>query len=202
MPPPPPHPRPRAFTRNGVDRAHVHVDQDGMTAFGSSTTADYALSWNLDAADGWVTRTIAVAVHGDGWRRSLHLERSPSGEWTSRVETLGDVDLPPPGIAPGTDLRDALDTDLGLCPVTNTMPIRRLDLLARRDPNHDSRSTTLVMAWIEVPSLRVLRSEQLYGAVDAQTVSFRSGDFAAHLTTDAEGFVIDYPALARRLPQR
>ncbi|MET2011735.1 putative glycolipid-binding domain-containing protein [Microbacterium chocolatum] len=182
-----------------VDRAAVRFDDEGMTAFGSSTTTAYALSWNLDAADGWLTRTIDVAVHGEGWRRFLHLERSAEGEWTSHAESHGDTDLLPPGIAPDIDLRGALDCDLGLCPVTNTMPIRRLHLLD--GPTDTTAHAPLVMAWIEVPSLRVLRSEQHYGAVDATTVSFRSGDFSAHITTDADGFVVDYPDLARRLRQ-
>ncbi|WP_435526825.1 putative glycolipid-binding domain-containing protein [Microbacterium aurantiacum] len=181
-----------------MDRASVRFDDAGMTAFGSSTTTAYALSWNLDAADGWLTRTIGVAVDGDGWRRFLHLERSPEGEWTSRAESHGDTDLPPPGIAPDIDLSDALDCDLGLCPVTNTMLIRRLRLLD--GPTDTTARAPLVMAWIEVPSLRVLRSEQRYGAVDGTTVAFRSGDFSAHITTDADGFVLDYPDLARRLP--
>ncbi|MEV8273350.1 putative glycolipid-binding domain-containing protein [Microbacterium sp. NPDC077184] len=197
-------PRSRTLTWQGtddptrMDRASVRLQDEGMTAFGSSTATAYALSWNLDAGDGWLTRTIDVAVHGDGWRRFLHLERSPEGEWTSRTESHGDTDLPPAGIAPDIDLSGALDCDLGLCPVTNTMPIRRLHLL---DSPAETTHPPLVMAWIEVPSLRVLRSEQHYGPVDATTVSFRSGDFSAHITTDADGFVLDYPDLARRLPR-
>lgn len=182
-----------------VDRASVRFDDEGMTAFGSSTTTAHALSWNLDVADGWLTRTIDVAVHGDGWRRFLHLERSPEGEWTFRAQSHGDTDLPPPGIASDADLSGALDCDLGLCPVTNTMPIRRLRLLD--GTTQATAHAPLVMAWIEVPSLRVLHSEQHYGAVGATTVSFRSGDFSAHITTDADGFVFDYPDLARRLSQ-
>ncbi|WP_434993233.1 putative glycolipid-binding domain-containing protein [Arthrobacter sp. Ld5] len=54
------------------------------------------------------------------------------------------------------------------------------------------------------PSLRVLRSDQVYGtagAVTPGTVRYASlgGDFTAELTVDANGFVVDSPHLARRV---
>lgn len=176
------------------DRARVRIDDDGMTAHGTSLTDDYALSWSLDATDAWVTRTLDVTVHGDGWWRTLALAHSIEGVWTAHVEMHGDVDLPPAGIEDDAALEGALDCDLGLCPVTNTMPIRRLGLL-----DASTHDTTLVMAWVEVPSLRVLRSEQLYRSAGPGLVAFRSGDFTAEISVDDEGFVIDYPQLARRL---
>ncbi|TQJ31494.1 putative glycolipid-binding domain-containing protein [Microbacterium sp. SLBN-146] len=183
-----------------VDRARVRVDDDGMIAHGTSITDDYALSWSLDATEGWITRTLGVTVHGDGWWRALALAHSHEGVWTAHVETHGDVDLPLAGIEDDAALGGALDCDLGLCPVTNTMPIRRLGLLdADADADADI-CTTLVMAWVEVPSLRVLRSDQVYRYAGPALIGFRSGDFAAEISVDGDGFVIDYPQLARRVP--
>lgn len=101
-----------------------------------------------------------------------------------------------PGIENAADLNDALDCDLGLCPVTNTMPIRRLGLLAS-----DLPETPLVMAWVEVPSLRVIRSDQVYASAAPGNVRYRSysRDFSAELSVDADGIVIDYPGLATRV---
>ncbi len=68
--------------------------------------------------------------------------------------------------------------------------------------------TRLVMAWVEMPSLRVLRSDQVYAArspLDAATgravvrYTSASRDFTADLTVDADGLVVDYPRLARRV---
>jgi hypothetical protein len=59
------------------------------------------------------------------------------------------------------------------------------------------------MAWVSVPDLHVHASVQRYehlrttaaGAV----VRFSSGDFTADLLLDTDGFVADYPGLARRV---
>ena len=71
-----------------------------------------------------------------------------------------------------------------LCPVTNTMPIRRLGPLGR-----DVDDTHLVVAWVEVPSLRVLLSDQVYAS--ASEAGGRRGryttyrrDFSALLCVD------------------
>jgi len=76
------------------------------------------------------------------------------------------------------------------------MPIRRLQLLERAVPE-----TPLVMAWVEVPSLRVLRSEQVYASGGAGAVRYANGsrDFAAELRVDGDGMVVEYPTLARRV---
>jgi hypothetical protein len=79
------------------------------------------------------------------------------------------------------------------------MPIRRLALL-----EGDVAETPLVMAWVDVPSLRVIRSDQVYGSVPgsaARQVRYTSHSrgFSANLDVDADGIVIDYPGLAQRL---
>ena len=60
------------------------------------------------------------------------------------------------------------------------------------------------MAWMSVPDLAVHASVQRYEHVRATpsgaVVRFSSGDFAADLEFDQDGFVVDYPDLARRLP--
>lgn len=179
-----------------IDHAVLRLGTDGMSGHGTSVSADHALSWSLDATAGWVTRTLAVTVHGDGWMRSLLLARADDGTWTGDTTTRGDADLPSPGLVDREALRGALDCDLGLCPATNTMPIRRLGLL-----DADVPDTSLVMAWVEVPSLRVIRSDQVYGSAGPGRVRYRSysRDFHAELTVDEHGVVLDYPGLARRI---
>ncbi|WP_413334542.1 putative glycolipid-binding domain-containing protein [Brevibacterium sp. GP-SGM9] len=108
----------------------------------------------------------------------------------------GDSDLPAPGVAADADLGGAVDCDLGRCPLTNVMPIRRLGLLRKEVPD-----PPLVMAWIDVPSLRVIRSDQVYGSSPtAGKVRYTSysRDFSAEITVDSHGIVIDYPELALR----
>ncbi|MCT1617303.1 putative glycolipid-binding domain-containing protein [Kocuria marina] len=178
------------------DAAQVEFSGSGMRAAGSSITNSYVTSWTLNVDDHWRTRRIIVTATGETWSRYLDLSRSPSGNWLSETAVRGATELPSPGIVDGTDLTDAVDCDLGKCPLTNVMPIRRLGLLQGGVPE-----IPLVMAWIEVPSLRVIRSDQVYASGSGDgLVRYTSctRDFSAELTVDPQGVVIDYPHLARR----
>lgn len=190
-----------------LEAATVTVRDDRLAALGTSRAAAYATAWALRTGPGWVTEHLDVSVRGFGWSRHLDLVRTPDGAWRADVRESG---TPPsglagPGIADPASLDGALDCDIALCPVTNTMPILRLGLLGERPPAGETR---LVMAWVDLPSLAVLRSDQVYAArepLDPTTgqgvVTYTSAtrDFTADLTVDADGLVVDYPHLARRL---
>lgn len=182
-------------SRKGV--AQVDFGDDGMRAAGSSITSSYETSWTLDVGPDWKTRRIVVTATGRTWSRYLALNRSESGAWLSETAARGEADLPAPGIAEDADLGEAaVDCDLGQCPLTNVMPIRRLGLQQKVVPD-----TPLVMAWIDVPSLRVIRSDQVYGSrPTAGKVRYTSysRDFSAEITVDSHGIVLDYPDLALR----
>ena len=80
------------------------------------------------------------------------------------------------------------------------MPVRRHDFL--RDGPRD-----FTMAWVSVPDLAVHGEGQRYTFVrdepdGAALVRFDSldGSFTADILFDADGFVLAYPGIARRLP--
>ncbi|WP_265522869.1 putative glycolipid-binding domain-containing protein [Oerskovia flava] len=186
-----------------IDAASVLLEPDRLRAVGTSRSADYTTSWSLVTDTGWRTQRLEVTAYGFGWSRGLALLRDPDDGWRATTWAAGSADLPPAGIEDAASLVDAVDCDLGLCPVTNTMPMLRLGLPGDAEGGEHS----LVMAWVEVPSLRVLRSDQRYAArapVDPATglgvvrYSSASRDFIADLTVDADGLVVDYPGLARR----
>jgi uncharacterized protein len=168
-----------------AETVDVRLSEDRFTATGVQlgiTPEPYRLDYVLDTGAGWVTRSLQVTAAGDGWQRSLHLTRDAEGRWSANGE------LPA--------LTGAEDCDLGLSPLTNTMPIRRHRL------HEEPGAIELTMAWVSVPDLGVHASVQRYehlrrtpaGAV----VRFTSGDFTADLLVDPAGFVVDYPELAQR----
>jgi hypothetical protein len=172
---------------------------DGFTATGVQlgvAPVPYRVDYRLTTAAGWVTRSLDVTAVGAGWQRTVRLTRGEDGGWTFRAEADGEVDLPDPVCDPAR-LASALDCDLGLSPLTNTMPVLRGGL-HRRDGDAD-----LAMAWVSVPDLAVHASQQRYEHVRTTSagavVRFSSGDFTAELQLDADGFVLDYPGLARRV---
>lgn len=170
----------------------------GLTASGVQYGEGYEATWELRAAENWVTQRVAVNVVGDGWERSLDLVRSEHGVWSAETNEEGaqPSDLPSPGIVQSADLKDALDCDLGLCPLTNTMPIRRLGLLETQ-----VLQTQLIMAWIDMPSLQVIASDQYYSSINSETVRYASGTRGVdvELEVDSDGVVVHYPDLAQRV---
>ena len=210
------------------DEATFKLGEGELSASGTSRTPHYLLRWSLLTGPAWVTRTLDVQVEGSGWSRGLALRREADGRWTSdgratglpvrrdgQPLTIEDSDWnaaagTTPGIVDAAGLTTALDCDLGLCPVTNTMPMLRSVLPASGpasvSPPSPGPEIEFVMAWVEVPSLRVIRSEQIYrlrgldvdgGALVRYVGLHRS--FVGDLTVDQDGIVIDYEELARRV---
>jgi hypothetical protein len=102
-----------------------------------------------------------------------------------RVEVLGGRSLE-------VALGDADFFDLGWSPLFNSLPVLR-DRLLERGPARD-----YVMQWVDVPSLELSTSEQRYEPLGGGLVRFRSGSFGADIQFDEQGFVVDYPGIARR----
>jgi hypothetical protein len=185
---------------SGVEYAEVELSADRLTARGVAIGWDpelYRLEFALDTGPSWVTTRLEVSTRGDGWTRTLDLRRSASG-WQIDAAAEGEVDLEPPG-GDATTFAQALDCDLGLSPLTNSMPVLRHDLL-RTDGSVD-----FVMAWVAVPSLSVRASSQRYTTLGAapggrRRVEYRSGAFASELLFDTDGICVDYPQLGRAVP--
>ena len=169
----------------GVEFARVRLSADHLTATGVAIGTDpapYRLDYTLETGEGFVTSRLQVTAESEEGRRALDLRRSAEGRWSA------DVELP--------DLAGALDCDLGLSPLTNSMPALRHGLLEQPGEPVD-----FVMAWVSVPDLRMHASPQRYAPLGGGVVRFESldDDFTAEITFDADGLVVDYPGIARRL---
>jgi hypothetical protein len=159
----------------------------------------HRLDYRLQTDAGFGTARLRVVARGAGWRRELVLARTGAGAWTIAARAAGAVALPPPG-GDAAALAGAVDCDLGLSPLTNTLPVLRLGLL-HGGPPHE-----LLVAWVAVPELSVRPYAQRYipKGADARgrpVVRYEDagGGFAADLTFDTDGYVLHYPGLAHRL---
>jgi hypothetical protein len=167
-----------------AEAATVVLATGSLQARGTQIGAEpepYRLDYELTTGDRFVTERLEVTVRDGGGLRGLELLRDADGSWTANGEALPDVE-------------GALDCDLGLCPLTNTMPVLREGLLGG-GPAKD-----FVMAWVKVPDLTVHRSEQRYEPIDGSHVRYvgRHRSFVGELEFDSDGFVLHYPDLAAR----
>jgi hypothetical protein len=207
----------------GAEYAEVTLGNDVMFAAGVAIGGEpsaYRLDYSLETGPGFVTTRLQATARGQGWRRTLDLRRDPAGAWTAATTADGDAPdgLAPPGAKPAGPagppappgaaapagripwLDGALDCDLGLSPLTNSMPALRHRLL------EEAGSVDLLMAWVSVPDLGVHASRQRYAALrdrsgGGRLIRFESLDsgFTAELAFDADGLVVDYPGIGRQL---
>jgi uncharacterized protein len=150
----------------------------GLRAVGVQLGADYQLDYGLETGPELFTSRLVLTVRDAAGERGVLLERSDEGAWTANGKPLPHVE-------------GALDCDLALSPLTNYMPAARV---GEEPVDH-------VMAWVDVPSLEVVRSGQRYEPVSERRVRYVGLDdgFTAELELDEDGFVIRYPGLAERV---
>src|SRR3954447_10130013 len=183
-----------------TEAAQVGLGEDGLRATGIQLGADpkpFRVDYRLEAPERYVTRELELTATAEGWSRHLLLTHDGSGDWRAEVADEGDVPGGPwDGALP--DLSQARDIDIENSPLTNTMPILR-------EGFQSGGTGDFVMAFVRMPSLRVEASPQRYEHVRtteaASVVRYisRDGDFTADLELDAEGLLVHYPRLARRV---
>ncbi|MCX4821201.1 putative glycolipid-binding domain-containing protein [Streptomyces sp. NBC_01142] len=144
----------------------------------------YWISYELETGEDYVTSQLRVHAANATGSHELLLLHDGSGRWTANGEHVSDTG-------------GALDCDLGLSPLTNTMPVLRHGL--HLAPGEQ----TCLMAWVAVPDLTVHASRQTYTHLtrteSGALVRFASGEYRSDLEFDMDGLVIDYPGLAHRL---
>jgi len=159
--------------------AVVSTANSGEPAF----SATYSLS---TGETGVVSRVSVRAVNAEG-ERQVTLNRSEDGMW---LVDYGQG-------SQRTDFDGAVDVDVSACVLFNAIPVRRLRL--HEEPGEHS----LPVVYVRLPKLSVHLVRQTYRGVVAAdrppVVSFQQDDFTADLTVDADGLVVDYPGLARRV---
>ena len=157
--------------------------------------------------DGFVAAAVIVATE-DGVRRAAVLHIACDGAWrTRRVQAalVGDdyhVDLTGDGdghwhdaSGPLPHLDGAIDVDLPLTPFTNTLPIRRLGLAA-------GASADIAVVYIRLAERIVERDPQRYTCLEPlRRYRYQSldSDFMREIDVDADGLVLTYPDLFRRI---
>jgi hypothetical protein len=90
------------------------------------------------------------------------------------------------------EVNGCIDMDLNFSPLTNLLPIRRLNLAVGQE-------ATVTAAWLRFPGFRFEPLDQLYRRVGTSLYHYESagGSFVAELEVDDVGFVTSYGDLWR-----
>ncbi len=164
----------------------------------------YEVQTDPDQAAARAATRVDVRAEGAGWARTVHLELA-AGRWRVTGSEQGDLDaaLVAAGHAragrPGCDdpdqLYGAFDASLAGSPFFRSLPVRRLGLPGAEAGVSHRISVALILA----PSLEVVQGDQIFTPLGGDRLRFADETLSADLVCDPEGFVVDYPGLARRV---
>jgi uncharacterized protein len=109
----------------GAEHVEMDMRAGALSASGVAIRSDslpYRLDYRLQTGRRYITEEVEVCARGDGWRRWLRVMRDGGGRWGAEAREEGAAPLRPPG--GDTDVfAAALDVDLGLSPLFNSMPV-------------------------------------------------------------------------------
>jgi uncharacterized protein len=171
----------------GLEHVIVSREPDGFRARGQLVLAEEDLCsvrYQLTCDSGWRFRALTIGVTSANADKRLSLVATTDGHWSADGQ-------------PRPDLDDCIDIDINCTPLTNTLPVGRLNWSR-------SRSYRLTVAYISVPDLEVRPVWQRYtqletGEQGQHAFRYESSSFRADLRVDDSGFVVDYPGLWQRV---
>jgi hypothetical protein len=173
----------------GLEHLHLTLPPGGAIAdgviIGISEGRPFRVRYEIHYDARWRAREVRVTLLGSD-QPAIGLHADGDGQWTADTGE------------PRLDLDGCLDIDLSATPFTNTLPIRRLRL-------QPGASAELLVAYLDVPELKLEATRQRYTRLEARPDGARyrfealPSGFTAELPVDADGLVIDYPQLFRRV---
>lgn len=159
-----------------------------------------------DRAEGIAINSAVIGEQG-GQPFALIYRLLCTANWQVRELQIGTINMPKPMelIRDQDGWRDAvgrrlpeltgcLDVDISATPLTNALPIRRLNLAV-------GQSAEVSVAYIHCPSLELTVINQRYTRKSETQYLFDliDGSFSATITVDQDGFVTDYPRLFKAI---
>jgi hypothetical protein len=158
-------------------------------ADGVPSTIDYVVR----ADRHWHTREVTVHVTSPAEPDGRHLQLLADGDglWWEVVQTESG-----PAKRLIVRITGCIDVDLAFSPITNTLPIRRYQLVV-------GASTQVTAAWVQFPSLELATLSQRYRRAGLTQFRYESFDhgFKAILDVDEVGLVRTYGPIWSRVAE-
>jgi hypothetical protein len=169
---------------SGLEHLNLRPSGDTIVAdgviIGNRGGVPYGVRYHIVCDAGWAT----LALHVDSTDgRGIHLVSDGHGRWSDGAG----------GSRPEFD--GCVDVDLAGSPFTNTLPIRRHDL------SPEKGAVEFRMLYVPFRTFEPAVDEQRYRCLKPGLYRYEAVDrsFAADLSVDEDGLVIDYPSLFHRV---
>jgi len=175
----------KSWEGDGLEHLEIYTEQDGSIFAESNVIGErggtrYGLRYSVICDYNWIVREVQANVAGGA---NIHLFTDGKGNWS---DTEGAV---------VSSLEGCIDVDIAATPFTNTLPIRRLNLV-------ENESREIKVAYLPLPTLKVEPADQRYTCLEYESRYLYEGlvrQFSGELNVDSDGFILDYPDTFRRL---
>jgi hypothetical protein len=175
----------RRLDTTGLETVRIYPDNEGWILDGAAIFVHEGkacrLEYLIECGDDWTTVLVSI----DGWAGDeaidIQIDAEEDGTWHLNGEEIDAV-------------AGCVDIDLNFSPVTNLLPLKRLDIAV-------GESQPVRAAWLKFPSFELEPLEQTYTRLDETTVRYESGGkFVSELKINDDGLVIEYPDWSASVP--
>jgi uncharacterized protein len=144
--------------------------------------APLEVHYRIECDADWRTRSISIEQRLGLQQSSLSLVADTGGKWNDQHGRLIDI------------VAGCLDVDLELTPITNSLPVNRLNLAI-------GQVEEITVAWIRFPSLEIVRASQSYERLSDRSYRYRSlgSGFTAVIDVDEIGLTVRYEGIWERV---
>lgn len=139
------------------------------------------INYRIECNEAWQTRAVTIYQERGGKNKALKLNVGEEQVWQTSSSPL--------------DFATGLyDVDLEICPSTNFLPIRRLDL-------QEGQSQVVEAVWVRFPTLKLEKLHQIYTRLDAHLYNYEAPDlnFETQLEVNELGLVVNYRGLWQQI---
>lgn len=172
----------------GLEQLHLSQRKDEIIADGlvllKEQDVPMRVHYIVRCDSKWIAREVSLHVVGLAGARQ-RLTSDGTGHWFRKGQKLAALD-------------GCLDVDINVTPFTNTLPIRNLAL-------QPGESAEISVVYLTVPELSFRPARQRYTCLELTPEGGRyryeglDTGFTREITVDADGLVINYPDIWRRV---
>ncbi len=173
----------------GLEHFYLQRGDDEITAdgivIGVEENVAFRIRYKISCDLRWHVRKVVVKSLDEN-EQAISFVSDGFGNWTNESGT------------PMSELQGCFDVDITATPFTNTLPIRRLNLIS-------GEFAEIKVVYFTIPEMRVSVEPQRYTCLETNSAGGKykfeslNDGFTAVITVDADGLVEDYPQLFKRV---
>jgi uncharacterized protein len=176
----------RVMDNNSLEYAVAQPSATGIELAGTIVAvhqnAPLEVHYRIECDANWHTRNLLIEQRLRLQPSILSLSVDGGQRWSD--QRAGPIDA----------LTGCFDVDLELTPITNTLPIKRLNL-------DIGQLEEIAVAWVRFPTLEIVYARQSYERLSDRTYRYRSlaSGFTADIEVDEIGLTVRYEGIWERV---